>query len=58
MRLRKRKETERARHDRERQSEISDVETAEESLRRQTEDYVGETETDNSYGDRQRMKEK
>ena len=52
VRLRKRKETERARHDRERQSEISDVETAEESLRRQTEDYVGETETDNSYGDR------
>ena len=32
--------------------EISNVETAEQSLRREIEDYAGETERDKSYGDR------
>ena len=51
-RLHKRKETNRAHCDRERQKEISYVETAEHSLRREIEDYAGETERDKSYGDR------
>ena len=46
MRSRKRKEIDRACRDQERQREIRDVETAEKSLRREIEDYVGETETD------------
>ena len=44
VRLHKRRETDRARHNRERQGEISDVETAEQSLRREIEDSAGETE--------------
>ena len=54
VRLRKRRETDRARCDLERQREISDVETssAAQSLRREIEDYAGEIERDNSYGDR------
>ena len=51
VRLCKRKKTDRACRDRERQREISDVETAEQSLRRQIEDYAGETNRENSYGD-------
>ena len=52
VRLHKRRETDRACHDRERQRQISKVETAEQSLKKEIEDYAVETERDKSYGDR------